>query len=133
MKEQCFKKINKKITLHYLHFCTLAEESAKSATSAKQKKSYIMAHYVPAEEFKELTGALSKRKSTRRYCITRIKHVKDPITGEVVGKGPKEIYAQNRRDYKSSPLTPREQLQRARWREACREAGAIIRDKSHPR
>lgn len=92
-----------------------------------------MAHYVPAEEFKELTGALSKRKSTRRYCITRIKHVKDPITGEVVGKGPKEIYAQNRRDYKSSPLTPREQLQRARWREACREAGAIIRDKSHPR
>ena len=92
-----------------------------------------MAHYVPAEEFRELTGALSKRKDTRRYCITRIKHVKDPLTGEVVGKGPKEIYAQNRRDYNTDPLTPGEQLQRARWREACREAGDIIRDKAHPR
>lgn len=92
-----------------------------------------MAHYVPAEEFKELTGALSKRKDIRRYCVTRIKHVKDPLTGEVVGTGPKEIYAQNRRDYRSAPLTPGEQVQRSRWRDACREATAIIRDKSHPR
>ena len=83
-----------------------------------------MAHYVPAEEFKELTGALSKRKDTRRYCVTRIKHVKDPLTGEVVGTGPKEIYAQNRRDYRSAPLTPGEQVQRSRWRDACREATA---------
>ena len=65
--------------------------------------------------------------------VTRRKPVKDPLTGEVVGLGPKEIYAQERRDYKEHPLTPNETVQRSRWREACREAGAIIRDKNHPR
>ena len=65
--------------------------------------------------------------------VTRRKRVKDPLTGEVVGLGPKEIYAQERRDYKEHPLTPNETVQRSRWREACREAGAIVRDKTHPR
>ena len=65
--------------------------------------------------------------------VTRIKSVKDPITGEVVGQGPKEIYAQERRDYDEHPMTPAEQNQRNKWREACKEAQAIIRDKSHPR
>ena len=65
--------------------------------------------------------------------VTRRKKVKDPLTGEVVGLGPKEIYAQERRDYKAHPLTPNETVQRSRWREACREAAAIVRDKSHPR
>ena len=92
-----------------------------------------MAHYTPTAEFDHFTGALSKKKNTKRLCVTRIKSVKDPITGEVVGQGPKEIYAQERRDYKAHPLTPAEQSQRSRWREACREAQTIIRDKSHPR
>ena len=91
-----------------------------------------MAHYVPAEEFKELTGALSKRKDIRRYCITRIKHVKDPLTGEVVGTGPKEIYAQNRRDYRSAPLTPGEQVQRSRWRSLPRSLSHLPRQVPSP-
>ena len=92
-----------------------------------------MAHYNPIEAFKFFTGALSKKKDTRRLCVTRIKSVKDPITGEVVGQGPKEIYAQERRDYKHHPLTEKEQAQRVKWREACKAAAAIIKDPSHPR
>ena len=92
-----------------------------------------MAHYKPTDAFEFLTGALSKKKDTRRYCVTRIKSVKDPITGEVLGQGPKEIYAQERRDYKHHPLTEKEQAQRAKWREACQAAAEIIKDPSHPR
>lgn len=92
-----------------------------------------MAHYVPVAEFEHFTGALSKRKNQSRLCVTRRKSVKDPITGEVIGMGPKEIYAQERRDFKAHPLTLKEQAQRSRWREACREASLIIHDKSHPR
>ena len=92
-----------------------------------------MAIYVPAEEFKELTGALSKRKKEKRITVTRIKRVRDPLTGEVVGHGKKEIYAQYRRDYKYNPMTEGEQKQRSKWREACRAAAVIVKDKSHPR
>lgn len=92
-----------------------------------------MAHYVPSAGIENFNGALSKKKIQKRLCVTRRKKVKDPLTGEVVGLGPKEIYAQERRDYKEHPLTPNETVQRSRWREACREAGAIIRDKNHPR
>ena len=92
-----------------------------------------MAHYEPATEFTHFSGALSKTKDTQRFCVTRIKSVKDPITGEVLGIGPKEIYAQDRRDYKRHPLSPAEQAQRERWREACRLAAVIVRDRSHPR
>ena len=92
-----------------------------------------MAHYVPAAEFKQLTGALSKKKNQKRLCVTRRKKVKDPLTGEVVGLGPKEIYAQERRDMGKNPLTPNETVQRSRWREACREAPLIYKDKNHPR
>ena len=94
-----------------------------------------MAHYVPTTGFENFTGALSKKKiqGINRMTVTRRKKVKDPLTGEVVGLGPKEIYAQERRDYKAHPLTPNETVQRSRWREACREAAAIVRDKSHPR
>jgi len=92
-----------------------------------------MAHYVPADEFKELTGALSKKKGQKRLCITRIKSIHDPLTGEVVGRGKKEIFAQYRRDYTTAPLTPAEQCQRNKWREACRVAAVIVKDKAHPR
>ena len=92
-----------------------------------------MARYIPAAEFKNFTGAFSKKKDTNRLCVTRIKAVKDPITGEVVGQGPKEIYAQERRDYKHHPLTEKEQAQRMKWREACKMASTIVHDKSHPR
>ena len=92
-----------------------------------------MAHYVPAEQFEILTGALSKRKEEKKLCVTRIKSVKDPLTGEVVGRGKKEIYVQYRRDYKYNPMTEGEQKQRNKWKEACRLAAVIIHDKNHPR
>ena len=94
-----------------------------------------MAHYVPTTGFENFTGALSKKKiqGINRMTVTRRKKVKDPLTGEVVGLGPKEIYAQERRDYKEHPLTQGEVKQRSKWREACRAAAAIVRDKSHPR
>ena len=94
-----------------------------------------MAHYVPSDGFENFTGALSKKKiqGINRMTVTRRKKVKDPLTGEVVGYGPKEIYAQDRRDLKEHPLTQGEVKQRSKWREACRAAAAIVRDKSHPR
>ena len=110
----------------FCHFCQFCHNK-------KTRKEIIMAHYVPAEEFKELTGALSKRKEEKKLCVTRIKSVKDPLTGEVVGRGKKEIYVQYRRDYKYNPMTEGEQKQRNKWKEACRLAAVIIHDKNHPR
>ena len=94
-----------------------------------------MAHYVPSTAFENFTAAFSKKtdQGVHHMTVTRRKKVKDPLTGEVVGLGPKEIYAQERRDYKEKPLTHNETVQRSRWREACREAPLICRDKNHPR
>lgn len=94
-----------------------------------------MAHYVPTDGFENFTGALSKKKiqGVNHMTVTRRKKVKDPLTGEVVGLGPKEIYAQERRDYDEHPLTPKETVQRSQWSEACREAPLIYKDKTHPR
>ena len=92
-----------------------------------------MARYVPTAGFEGFTGAISKKKNQSHMLVTRRKGVKDPITGEVVGLGPKEIYAQDPRDYKEHPLTQGEVKQRSKWQEACRAASAIIRDKRHPR
>ena len=52
-----------------------------------------MAHYVPTDGFENFTGALSKKKiqGVNHMTVTRRKKVKDPLTGEVVGFGPKEI------------------------------------------
>ena len=94
-----------------------------------------MAHYVPSDGFENFTGALSKKKiqGVHHMTVTRRKKVKDPLTGEVVGLGPKEIYAQERRDYKEKPLTQGETKQRGKWSQACREAPLICKDKTHPR
>ena len=91
-----------------------------------------MALYTAQAGLDGITGAL-KKKDHERLTITRIKSIKDPITGEVVGHGPKELYLQEQRDYKHHPLTPAEQAQRAKWREACKAAAEIIKDKFHPR
>lgn len=92
-----------------------------------------MAHLHSSEGIKYITGALSKKKDTHRLSVTRKKHIKDPITGEIVAEGPNELYLQSRRDFKKKPLTEKEQAQRAKWREACKAAAEIVRDKSHPR
>ncbi len=126
-----FDLINaKKLTCQYCQFCQYDVKTDNTDKTDTTKK--YMAHYEPATEFTHFSGALSKTKDTQRYCVTRIKSVKDPITGEVLGMGQKEIYAQERRDYKRHPLTPAEQAQREKWREACRQASAIVRDKNHP-
>lgn len=94
-----------------------------------------MAHYKPTDGFGYFTGALSKKKiqGVDHMTVMRRKRVKDPITGEVVGLGPKEIYAQQRRDYDEHPMKEGEEKQRGKWTEACRLASVIIHDKSHPR
>lgn len=92
-----------------------------------------MARYTATTGFDTFSGALKKEKKAERLTVTRIKRVKDPITGEVVGLGPKEIYVQDKRDYKLHPMTEKEKFQREKWREACKEASEILKDKSHPR
>ena len=92
-----------------------------------------MARYTATAGFDNFSGALKKEKKAERLTVTRIKRVKDPITGEVVGLGPKEIYVQDKRDYKLHPMTEKEKFQREKWREACKAASEILKDKSHPR
>ena len=52
-----------------------------------------MAHYTATTGLEEFTGALSKWKvqGVNDMTVTRRKPIKDPLTGEVVGLGPKEI------------------------------------------
>ena len=95
--------------------------------------STYMAHLHSADGIKTMTGAISKLKDGHRLSVTRVKHFRDPLTGKVVTLGPNEIYLQKRRDLSKHPLTPAEQAQRARWREACKEAKEILQDKSSPR
>ena len=92
-----------------------------------------MAHYEATAGLEYLTGALSKKKENVRLTTTRRKHIKDPLTGETIGLGPKEIYLQNRRDMDEHPLTDNEKRSRADWRVTCREAPNIINNKAHPR
>ena len=91
-----------------------------------------MAHFTTQTGLENFTGALKKHKQ-ESFTITRRKAIKDPITGETLKHGPKEIYVQDRRDYELHPLTTGETKQRSKWAEACREAAHIIKDKSHPR
>ena len=90
-----------------------------------------MAHLTTSAGINLLNGALKKKQN--KLSITRVKPVKDPIIGEVVGFGPKEIYIQERRDMNEHPLSDNEKRSRADWRVICREAPAIINNKSHPR
>ena len=92
-----------------------------------------MAHYTAQAGLDDITGALTKNKRHRRLTVTRIKHIKNPITGEEEGRGPKEIYVMNKRDYKYHPMTAGEKTQRSKWTETCRLASQIIKNQSHPR
>lgn len=92
-----------------------------------------MAHLHAIDGIRMMTGAISKVKDGPRLSVTRVKTFKDPITGEVAAIGPNEMYLQNRRDFKKHPLTEKELAQRAKWREACKAAAEIVKDRSHPR
>ena len=62
----------------------------------------------------------------------RFKQWKDD-SGHVIKVGPQEVFKRRSRDYKHSPRTAAEAAQAAVWRDACREASTIIKDKNHPR
>ena len=62
----------------------------------------------------------------------RFKKWKDD-SGRVIKVGPQEIFKRRSRDYKRSPLTEAEEAQARIWKEVCREASKIIKDKNHPR
>ena len=62
----------------------------------------------------------------------RFKQWKDDC-GRVIKVGPQEIFKRRSRDYQRSPRSEAEQAQARIWREVCREASTIIKDKSHPR
>lgn len=53
--------------------------------------------------------------------------------GRIFAYGPKEMYSQDKRDYKQNPRTPAEQAQYTKWTEVCREASKIAKDAAHPR
>ena len=62
----------------------------------------------------------------------RFKRWKDD-SGHVIKVGPQVIFKRRSRDYKRSPRTEAEERQAGIWREVCREASTIVKDKNHPR
>ena len=62
----------------------------------------------------------------------RIKSYRDD-EGHIVKMGPQEYYRKDKRDFKRHPRSEKEEAQRLVWQEVCREASAIVKDKTHPR
>lgn len=75
-----------------------------------------------------LRGKLARKSGMQ----LRFKCWKDD-SGRVIKCGPQEYFKRNSRDYKQSPRTEAEEKQAGIWREVCREASAIVKDKEHPR
>ena len=95
----------------------------------------IMAHFTTMAGVEEVTGAIRKKKvrGVNQMSVTRRKKIKDPLTGEVVDLGPKEIFIQCKRDLKKHPLSENEKRNHGDWQKACQDAMPILRDKNHPR
>ena len=110
-------------------------ETDKTDKTDMRKKKQTMAHIQTIDGIRYSRGAISKKREQgiNHFTNTRVKEFKDPITGEGVAHGPNEMYLQSYRDYDEHPLTEGEQKQRSKWREACKAAAVIIKDKSHPR
>ncbi len=87
-----------------------------------------MAHFTTAPGIDDLTGKFNK---TDRI-VMRQKKFRLP-DGKIIKRGPKEAFARDKRDYKRSPRTPAEQVQRDKWAAVCQEATRITHDKGHPR
>ena len=75
-----------------------------------------------------LRGKLARKSG----MLMRFKVYKDD-EGHVIKVGPQEYFRRDRRDYKRSPRTAAEAAQASIWKEVCREASVIIKDKNHPR
>ena len=69
-----------------------------------------MAHFTTMAGVEEVTGAIRKKKvrGVNQMSVTRRKKIKDPLTGEVVDLGPKEMYVLRKRDLKEHPLSENE-------------------------
>ena len=64
--------------------------------------------------------------------LTRLKEYRAD-DGTLIKCGPQEIYFKEKRDYKRHPKRGAEEVQAQKWKDACRGASVIIKDKSHPR
>lgn len=87
-----------------------------------------MAVFETSAGIEGLTGKFNKQ--TR--LTMRQKHWKYP-DGSICKCGPKEVYSQEKRNYKKSPLTAAERVQKTKWTDACQEASRIAKDVTHPR
>ena len=87
-----------------------------------------MARFETSAGIDGITGKFNKH--TRLTMRQKHWHYPD---GKVFGCGPKEVYAQEKRDYKRNPRTPAEQVQYEKWTEVCKEAARITKDLTHPR
>lgn len=94
-----------------------------------------MAHIKTIDSVRFSKGALSKKRvqGVDHFTCTKNKEFKDPLTKEVVGYGPNEMFIQHYRNYETAPLTPAEKVQRGKWRDTCCSAPEIINNPAHPR
>ena len=69
-----------------------------------------MAIFTTSAGIEDLTGKLNQ---TDRI-VMRQKTFRLP-NGKIIKRGPKEAFARDKRDYKRSPRTPAEQVQRDKW------------------
>lgn len=87
-----------------------------------------MAQFETSAGIDGITGKFNKH--TRLTMRQKQWHYPD---GRVFGCGPKEVYSQEKRDYKRNPRTPAEEAQYDKWVAVCREAKRITKDPNHPR
>ena len=87
-----------------------------------------MAQFTTAAGIDDLTGKLSRADR----IVMRQKKFRLP-DGTIIKRGPKEAFARDKRDYKRSPRTAAEEVQRNKWKAACQETSRIIHDVEHPR
>ncbi|MBO7389157.1 MAG: hypothetical protein J6T95_01425 [Oscillospiraceae bacterium] len=90
-----------------------------------------MAKLTTMDGTKVMTGAVRKKKEqgVDHFSNTRQKRFVDPETGEVLKLGPNEMFIQKWRDYTKAPRTPAEQVQNLKWRDACKLAQQIKKDR----
>lgn len=87
-----------------------------------------MAIFTTEAGIDDLTGKFSKH--SRLVMRQKKWHYPD---GRVFGCGPKEIYEQEKRDYKYHPRTPAERVQHEKWKAVCQEASRIVKNPNHAR
>ena len=87
-----------------------------------------MAQFETSAGIDGITGKFNKQ--TRLTMRQKHWHYPD---GRVFGCGPKEVYSQDKRDYKRNPRSAAEEAQHQKWIAACQEASRITKDPTHPR